>query len=368
MKYILPFLCLFFTISSYSQEEDLESSLFIIGLRYHYSDIIQHSPKLTDEVSSSNPWSIEMDFNWHLRKRGLWIYCYCYPRTGISLMYSNFAMPDVLGSAITVYPFIEPFIRGHKPLNFSIRFGIGPSYMTKVFDEETNPNNLFFSAPLSFLAMVNVGINYRATDRLNFRISGNYLHISNGGYTEPNLGINYPSVSAGVDYSLRPTRFEERDKDPDVVLNPRKNRFDVVTFFSAKAIAHGKDKRYPVYGLSLGYSRVIGRLAALSGGIEWVCDRSVRQKIREDNAIDSSGNYIDHNRIGALVGVDWLFGRFIFYQQFGFYLYSPAKAKNFMYQRYGINFKISDHMYAGINIKAHGQDADFMDFRMGFFF
>lgn len=352
----------------FSQDKDYNRSLFIIGVRAHYAFIIQHTPKLKDEITQSKPWSFEMDLNWHLRQRGVWNYCYCYPRTGVSVMYTDFALPRVLGSAVSIYPFIEPYIRPEKSLNFAIRFGIGPAFMTKPYDEVTNPDNLFFSSIVSFIALLNFSVNYRITDQLTFRVAGNYNHISNGGYSEPNLGINFPSVNAGFDYSFQKTEFENRDKDIDVVLNPDKNRFDLVCLVSAKPTRPGKyEKRYPVYGLNLQYSRVVGRIFALAAGTEWVNDQSLKEIIREDNILDESGDYIDHNRIGVLAGVDWLFGRFIFYQQFGCYLYAPNKAKNVLYQRYGLNFKITDHFYTGINIKAHGQDADFMDFRVGFY-
>jgi len=39
-----------------------------------------------------------------------------------------------------------------------------------------------------------------------------------------------------------------------------------------------------------------------------------------------------------------------------------------LYQRYGLTFKLTDHVFTGINIKAHSQDADFMDFRIGVYF
>ncbi len=367
---IVFILCLIFSHSDnlFGQNKNLNQSLFIIGARAHYAFIIQHTPKLKDEITQSKPWSVEVDLNWHLRRRSVWDYCYCYPRTGISVMYTDFALPRVLGSAVSIYPFIEPFIRPEKRLNFAIRFGIGPAFMTKPYDDVTNPDNLFFSSTLSFVALLNFSANYRITDQLSFRLAGNYNHISNSGYREPNLGINFPSVNAGFDYSLKTTEFEDREKDPGVVLNPKKNRVDFVGLISAKPTRPGKkEKRYPVYGLTTTYSRVVGRIFALTACAEWVNDLSLKEKIREDNIVDESGDYPDHNRIGALAGVEWLFGRFIFYQQFGCYLYAPVEAKNKLYQRYGLNFKITNHIYTGLNIKAHGQDADFMDLRVGFY-
>ena len=367
-SYLLLVILILYPAVISAQTDCMHDPLFIVGGRVNRGFIIQHTKKLKDEVTQSNPWSLEAEAIWHLRKRGVWDYCFCYPRTGIALNYTNFDLPDVLGSAISAYPFIEPFIRAEKPLNFSFRFGMGPSYLTKVYDSITNPDNLFFSARISFFLAARFSIHYRFTDHLSIRLDGSFNHISNSGYKEPNLGCNFPSVNLGVDYSLNRMIFEDREKDRDVVLNPKKNRVDLAFGMSAKPTAHGKDTRYPVFVVYTSYSRVVGRILAVTAGAEWVNDRSVRQVIRDDDRRDSSGNYIDHNRVGALLGVDWLFGRFIFYQQFGYYLYAPQKAKTTLYQRYGLNFKLTDYLYTGLNIKAHSQDADFMDLRFGVYF
>jgi hypothetical protein len=349
------------------QETSPDEALFIVGLKAHYGFIIPHS-KWVEPVSHTNPWGIETDICWHLRKKNYWNYCFCYPRTGFSVYYINFDNPKMLGSTIAIYPFIEPYIRAEKPLNFSIRFGIGPSIMTKIYDSITNPNNLMYGSRLSFIALLNFSINYRIDNRVMVRLTGNYNHISNGGLKEPNYGINFPTLNAGLDYSFTTTRFADREKDLDIVLNPKKNRFDIIFLFSGKPIAHGVDKRYAVFGFCADYSRVMGRIFALTGGAEWVSDRSLRQRIIINDIVDESGDYVDHYRAAILVGVEWLFGRFIFSQQLGIYVYCPYKDRNPVYQRYGLSFKISDHIYTGINIKTHAQDADFMDMRLGVYF
>jgi len=317
-------------------------------------------------MTQSNPWCIEADINWHVRKKSVWNYCYCYPRSGIAMRYTNFDLPGLLGSAFGVYPFIEPYIRPEKSLSFAIRFGLGPAYVTHVYDEVTNPDNLFFSSHISFIGVFSLSSNYAFSDRLNFRLAANFNHISNAGYSEPNLGINYPSLNAGFDYSFDQPEFLQREKDPEIVLVDKKNRFDLVGSFSAKPVKTGTSQnRAPVYGLSTNYSRAVGRIFALSGGFEWVNALSLREKIINDNIIDESGEHLDHNKVGMLAGIEWLFGRFIFYQQFGYYLYAPYIDEARLYQRYGLTLRLTDHIFTGLNVKAYDQDADYMDIRIG---
>ena len=350
------------------QDEQPDDPLFVLGGRIHRGFIIKHTKKLKDEVTQSNPWSIEAEAIWHLRKRDTWDYCSCYPRTGISLNYTNFNLPGILGSAISVYPFIEPSIRPENPLHFYIRFGMGPAFVTKVWDEENNPDNLFLSARVSFFLTARFAMSYRLNNQLSVLVAGNYNHISNSGYKLPNLGINYPTISTGIEYNFSEPFFEEREKDPHKILNPRKNRFDILFGASIKPIEKELPDRYPVYVLGLNYSRTIGRLIAVSAGAEWINDGATEAKIILFNWVDDSENYLDHNRISVLAGIEWIFGKFIFYQQLGYYVYTPLIPKNKIYQRYGLSRKLTDHLYIGINLKVSLANADFMDLRIGICF
>lgn len=356
--------CLGWSSFSFAREDTTQvKSPFITGIRLHYGMIIPHSDKI-EPLSHTEPWGVELDLAWHLIPRHIWEYCFCYPRTGFSLLYTNYGNPEIIGSSISLYPFVEPFVGAQRRLNMSVRFGIGPAYVTKVYDEETNPENLFFSSRLAFIAMLNLALNYRPNDRTNLRLAANYNHISNGGVKEPNLGINFPTFNLGIDYSLKPVQFENRSKDKSIEVNPDKNRFEAAVIFSGRdEIDTGEP--HMIFGLTSGYSRLVSRVSAFSAGAEWISDRSLRQKIINRNIVDGSGEYIDHNRIALLLGHELWLGRFIFSQQLGIYVYAPYEPRDAVYQRYGLSFFVSDHFLIGVNIKAHRHVANFLDVRLG---
>ncbi len=350
--------------ASFAQEDTTQvKSPFITGLRLHYGMIIPHSDKI-EHLSHSEPWGVELDLAWHLLPRNIWEYCFCYPRTGFSLVYTNYGNPEIIGSSISLYPYIEPFVGAQRRISMSVRFGIGPAYLTKVYDEETNPENLFFSSRIAFIAMLNVALNYRATDQTNLRLAANYNHISNGAVQEPNLGINYPTFNLGIDHSFRPVEFEDRLKDKSIAVNPKKNRFEAVAILTGKDQAVTDEFRV-IYGLSALYSRLVSRVSAFSAGAEWISDHSLRQKIRNLNIVDDSGEYIDHNRVALLFGHELWLGKFIFSQQLGVYVYAPLEPLDPVYQRYGLSLLLGDHFLFGVSIKAHRHVANFLDMRMG---
>jgi len=359
-------LCFFLFKPCYSQAQDTTSASVIVGVRSNWGFIIPHSRKIED-LSHTNPWGIEMDINWHLIKKETWQYCFCYPRTGFSLLYTNFSNPEVIGGAFALYPFIEPFISAEKPFSLSIRFGMGPAYMTKIYDPEKNPENFFNSSHLSFIVVLNMGFNYRISQNMNLRIAGNYNHISNGGIKQPNLGINFPTINAGLDWSLSPAYFPDRKKDPKLVPIPEKFRFDIYLFGTGK-IDGKNSKNYIISGLGVNFSERIGRINAMTCGVEWITDGEIKYLAEQNQITNKYGEIIDHHRAGILFGHELLLGRFIFSQQMGFYFYSPFEPLDAVYQRYGISFKISDQVFTGINIKAHRHVADFLDLRTGITF
>ncbi len=337
-----------------------------IALRGHYGVIIPHSRAIA-EISNSNPWGIEADLAWHLMRERIWKHCYCYPRTGFSLNYFNFNFPEVLGHSVALYPYIEPYIRPQKKLSISFRFGIGPAWVTKVYDPVSNPDNFFFSNHLSFIAMLNAAVNYRLSNRLTARVGVNYNHISNGGLKEPNVGMNFPTLNGGLDYSFTEVNFPRRTKDTMQVLYVDKCWFDAYVLGIAKNAEKGEDEMYPVIGAGIYYNYLAGRIIALNAGMEWISDFSVKEKIRREYINDPAAAP-DHNRAAILVGLDLLFGRFSFIHQWGIYYYEPYPARNRAYQRYGLNLRFTERFYLGINIKSHGHVADLMDARLGVLF
>lgn len=344
--------------------QERKSSL-IIGFRPHYGFIVKHSGKL-EGLTKTFPWGLEVDVNWQLMSEKSWQYCFCYPRAGVSFFYTNFANPKLLGSSFALYPFVEPSINGDRKLHATIRFGMGPTFLNNVFDSVENPGNKFYSSVISFIVHADLGLNYVINERLYLRVSADFNHISNGGIKNPNLGINFPSASIGLEYNFNPLPYIHRSKDKSVKLIPYNHRFDLTVFATGKTAVKGHN-RYPVYGFSPGFSYVVGRQHAVSMAAEFTVDLADGKLIIKDSLMKND-DFIDHKYIALLAGHDLILGRFNFYQQLGVYLYSPFERRDKVFQRYGLNFYLTKKLFIGTNIKAHRQVADFLDFRAGLSF
>jgi hypothetical protein len=361
LRFYVLIQALTFSMSIIAQPEvkdDLKPS-FSIGIQTFSGFIIPHSESIRS-ISNSNPWGVEVSLGWHFSDPKSQSYCNCFPRAGVALSYVNFDNPAILGEGFTIAPYIEPFIAPWKTISYSVRFSAGAAYLNKIYDRVTNPENLFYSKQISYILSLTPSIVYSKSENLKFRLSGSYNHISNGGNRQPNKGINFPVISLGFDYIFRPVDFSKNVAYQfDGAEN--KNSIDLILLGTAKTPDFRTTGREALFGLNVSYQRNVGRISNLIFGAEWVNDQALKAEL--------SRNYQhppDHKRAALLVGHSLSIGKFSFSQQLGVYIYSPAKAKDPVYQRWGLNYQLNEKLFLGINLKAHRHVADFLDLRMGY--
>ena len=74
----------------------------------------------------------------------------------------------------------------------------------------------------------------------------------------------------------------------------------------------------------------------------------------------------DHRNGAILIGHELIIGKIIFAQLLGIYVYKPYKGDDDpVYQRYRLRYQFTNHMFAGITLKAHRHVAHIFDVRFG---
>jgi len=356
---LLVILLLLQFIPLHSQKQkvkETEKLPFSLGINTQYGFIIPHSQSI-QSVSDSNPYGIQINFNWLNINKSAWNQCLCYPRLGFSAAYFNFNNPTILGSAYALSFFVEPFLTYRNKINFSYKGGFGIAYLTQIYDPETNPQNLFYSSAISFPLHLSFTLNYQINEHVNLRATATYNHISNGGIKDPNKGINFPTAGIGVDYTFKKFQLPEYKENEKSIESPSKFHFLILG--SAKTYDANSKKRYPLYGFEAGYRYQFARLSAVMGGVEWVADYTIKERISRE------GYPHDFTRAAFLAGHVFVIGNFNFSQMLGVYFYSPQKAKDPVYQRVGLTYQFTERYFFGVNLKTHLHVADFLDFRTG---
>jgi hypothetical protein len=336
---------------------------FFIQSSLHYGFIIPHSSELIP-ISNSNPVGVELEAGKVLRKRRSYQNCNCYARLGLSLQWMNFQNREVLGDALSLSIFGEPYLSLNPKFYTTFKGAVGVSYLNQVYDPLTNPENLFYSSEISFLLQVALKLNYQLSDHWTLFLSGSYNHISNAGISQPNKGINYPTLSIGATYF--PSKFKLTAQTKSLGLKKKKWRKYFWLSGHRKVLESdslNEESSFINIGLEAGVWRTITNINALTAGVELYFDGSVNNINKRDNE-----NY-GPVTVGLSFGHALSFGRFSFTQAMVWYAYRtyPYNDASF-YQRYAIHYKVWKGLQLGASLKAHGHVASHMDIRAGFVF
>lgn len=170
-------------------------------------NILPHSEEIRN-LSHSSPWGLNAALMWQNPLAGT---SYEHPlktRKGFRLQYINFNNPQQLGYSLTFSAFTEPMFGSNRKVFMSLPIDGGFCYLSKVFHPTQNPENLFFSFPLSFFLSAGLQLNYRPN--ANFLWHGNiqYQHVSNGGIKMPNKGMNFLTYQLGLSYYWKPVDWK----------------------------------------------------------------------------------------------------------------------------------------------------------------
>jgi hypothetical protein len=115
-------------------------------------------------------------------------------------------------------------------------------------------------------------------------------------------------------------------------------------------------------GLHTRYTRQIRPKYALNAGAEIIFNEGVKKMIEIED-LD-----LDYKRVAITVGQDFILGKVIFTQYFGFYVYAPYKAESFVYQKYELSYKIHPKIMTGIFLQAYASHAELLGLSVNYIF
>ena len=333
------------------------------GVLYQYNTILPHSSDIAN-LSDSNPFALAVELTKTDTSLKAWNTCNCYSKTGLGVNFINFNNPEILGNAYNLYFITEPYLTRGNTIFLSFKTRMGLSYLTKVYHPDDNPKNLFFSSPLSFILGLGVKLNYYVSDHWIRNAGIYYNHISNGGIKEPNKGMNYPGFGIGIDYQLNPVKLSKRNREGisrDRGLVGNLKIIGTVNTVGADSIF--EETRKSLIGLYGNVLKPVSNINGISLGLEVYRDEAIREVIERDKGDE------DFHFAAILLGHNFLFGNFVFNQQFAFYIYKPYPVTHLLsYQRYELYYVMNGNWSLGFSLKAHGHIAEFFDFRIGYVF
>ena len=329
-----------------------------ISLQGHYGSIFAHSVDVLN-TAGARPAGLHLEMGTQHYGEKAWMKHGCYPRTGLTLAYYDFDN-EALGRSLTAAYYLEPTFPLSQRLTLAVRGSLGLSVLSSPYHPERNPTNLSYSTPLSAYLALGLSTYLRLNPQWALVFTGDYQHISNGGFRQPNKGINWPTAGLGLDYSFRPVpmgRPSKRARAQDWRnSSPRK---DLYLFGGLQNVAAGESTQFPIIGAGVTYSRQIARISSLTAGAEGHMDYALRERLARDSLA-----YLSAVRAGMLLGHEFLLGRVMFSQQLGLYALQQTPYYPRLYQRWGLLYRFGHSLSAGVNLKAHGHIANFWDIRL----
>ncbi len=331
----------------FAQNADISNYNFA-GFQVHYGFIIPHTESIRP-VSHTNPYGLELSLNRLHTSYEDWSIFNHYSISGIQFGYFNYQNPDILGSAFLLTVFNESILANSKKIIFSLKGGLGLSYHTRIYDYYDNQLNKFFSTRISFPLYLRANFKYRLNSKTYLTLTGSFNHISNGGVKVPNMGMNFPTVALGIEYFKNPIP-QLVDINTPVPKAKETGSYLLIQMLSGYRVVYGVSTF--AYGFHTRFCWQVRTHYGLNTGAEIIMDGGVRQMIKIED-LD-----VDYKRMAITAGQDLIFRRVVFTQYFGIYVYSPYKAKNIIYQKYELSYKISPTFRMGIYLKAHASDAE----------
>ncbi len=260
---------------------------------------------------------------------------------------------DTLGKALNLNYFIEPTLLSSQFFNCNLKVIAGVTFGTNPYDEKTNPRNFSYSSHINGFLALGLRSQLPITKSGAVSLQVLYNHFSNGSFSNPNFGVNFPTAEIGYQQ-----KFGSAQRPLNENLQTEKWRLDAYGFICNKSSPVFKNERFWVSGGGLQVSRRIGLINALTFTSEAIADNSLRRQLDNDTL-----NNLSSNRLGLLFGHEFIFNRMVFTQQIGWYAYNQIPYFNNLYHRWGVNFRVSNRFWPGISLLANAQKAQFIEFR-----
>ena len=361
---------LFCTVALAQQADttnESQSVQAIWSINFDYGSAVVHTYQV-EAIRGSKPRGMELSYARLLTGKNVWDKWGFFTQSGFSATYFDYNR-SILGYSYSLSYFVKPTFRLSKSLMADITGSVGLSWLSNPFDSITNATNQNYSTHINSFLRVGTGIHWSVGSHWQLNGSAYFNHHSNGGYQQPNRGLNYVTVALGVSYYTQHTRLPVYTRTKDDSW--KKNKYvwlEGSAFYSPKQgyDSNWKAGRKFLGGATLQLTRQVSQVSAVSVAAEIFYDGAVHSI--KQNIHDSTSSTF----AGILAGHAFLINRLVFSQQLGLYVFKQTQfyADNYLryafhpfYQRWGLNYRISGHWLAGFNLLAHLNVADFIDIR-----
>ncbi len=338
------------------------NSSYFIDANYYYGSLLVQNKNVA-QLNRNQPEGLILSFNKKTYGEKYWQQEYGYPDWGISFGYQDFKS-EVLGKNISGYGHYNFYFLNRK-LQLRIAQGIGIN--TNPFNLDTNFKNTAYGSRVlasSFLMLTYQQENIYKGFGLQAGLS--FVHHSNGSFRAPNSGTNIFAVNVGVMYDLDETEA------PFIPMEEKQN-FNQPLHFNI--FLRGGINEGDIIGLGQHPFLVVGGFvdkrvsykSTFQLGAEIFISKFLEKELeyRSVAFFDEDLADTDYKRVAIFGGYELRISKFAIPMQIGYYVYWPSKYEAPVYERIGAKYYFSEQLYGMATVKAHGANAEAIEFGVG---
>lgn len=310
----------------------------------------------------------------HTQAKRIWSILYKQPTVAYSFAYQTLGNEEILGNAFYVVPSLDFKIFEIGRLDMRARVGWGVGLITKQYDSFRNRENIVIGSPINACVSLRALFRYRILETLHVQLGAGITHYSNGGFTNPNLGINIPFVQVGLQYSFRKPALSDRLSRELIGTLPSLNqsiRPFIQIGLGLTEVASTRGPKYPIFSIALGVSRLMARISKLSFSVEYLYNTAPYAFDRQNAAVDLK--HLNYARFATLLTHELLFGHWGFVTGIGIYVNKHRYQRSLIVSKVGFNFylknyfkKMKHQLWAGCHVRAYAGEAEFVEVILGY--
>jgi len=338
---------------------------YTISVRGHAGFLISHRENMSHLVNG-HIGGFEINLDRQTSGSQSWHESFNRPFVGVGIKHVWLGNPEQLGTATAVFGYMGfPLIKRERFI-FHYKWSGGLGWVSRPFDREDNYKNTAIGSSLNMTASILLETRYRVTERIWFSSGFGFNHWSNSSVEVPNLGINVPTFTLGIQGYFGDLLLELEKQE--VVDLPREIEFIV---FGAPGIREIHPVDGQLYGVAHAFAEVVRRMdnkRKVGIGLDLFYDASdleVNNRNTSNVFLDNGSEFV---KLGIHASHELVFGRFSAVVQMGIYLRNNFAMDGPLYHRMSYRYYVGERLFIDGGFKSHWAVAENFEIGVGYKF
>lgn len=312
-----------------------------IQMYYQGGRTLKHRPEemLFEIPKTAQKITLELALEQQIRP---WHTIYRQPTVGMGASWLSYGNDDILGQALSIYPYINIPLISASRFTLSTAFQMGLSWNNRPFDRQTNPLNTGISLPINIHLGLDANMAFKLFPAWDLLFRASISHESNAKFHLPNLGLNSVLLGGGIRYIWKPPT-----PSSETIISPASYQLPRWTWAVSASLAYKENKvpngpKYPLYVIAAFAQRRHADRGRLWLGAELSFDHSLEAFLRNQDIRSSSPDFVSNFTPWApslVVAYEVLWGRVAFLNQAYFQLNQFASPRDLW------GLKLGPHIY-----------------------